>query len=220
MASPRIDRRERMALQTRADILQTARRLFAERGYAATSVNDIAEEAGVAVQTIYTRLGSKRGIVMALLEVIDEEAGVPEAAAAIATGSTPEDVLRTQNRLTRDLQERCGDIVGALIAAAAFEPEVEKPSRKASAATATAPASPSAGSPSSAGCATTYRPITRSRCSAPQPPTTPGTSSSTPTNSPGMKPNRRSTTRSQERSSDRTEGGPSRWSRTPRSTIS
>jgi AcrR family transcriptional regulator len=100
--------------------------LFAERGYAATSVNDIAEEASVAVQTIYTRLGSKRGIVMALLEVIDEEAGVREAAAAIAAGSTPADVLRTQNRLTRDLQERCGDIVGALIAAAALEPEVEQ----------------------------------------------------------------------------------------------
>ena len=113
-----------MALQTRADILQTARRLFAERGYAATSVNDIAEEASVALQTIYTRLGSKRGIVMALLEVIDEEAGVREAAAAIAAASTPADVLRTQNRLTRNLQERCGDIVGALIAAAASEPEV------------------------------------------------------------------------------------------------
>jgi len=113
-----------MALQTRTDILQTARRLFAERGYAATSVNDIAEEASVALQTIYKRLGSKRGIVMALLEVIDEEAGVREAAATIAAARTPKDVLRTQNRLTRDLQERCGDIVGALIAAAASEPEV------------------------------------------------------------------------------------------------
>jgi len=47
-----------------------------------------------------------------------------KAAATIATASTPEDVLRTQNQLTRDLQERCGDIVGALIAAAASEPEV------------------------------------------------------------------------------------------------
>jgi AcrR family transcriptional regulator len=126
MASTRIDRRERMARQTRADILQTARRLFAERGYAATSVNDIAEEAGVALQTIYSRLGSKRGIVMALVEVIDEEAGVPEAAAVVATASTPEEVLRAQNRLTRGMQERCGDIVGALIAAAALEPEAEQ----------------------------------------------------------------------------------------------
>jgi AcrR family transcriptional regulator len=113
-----------MALQTRADILQTARRLFAERGYAATSVSDIAEEASVAVQTIYTRLGSKRGIVMALVDVIDEEAGVRQGAAAVTTASTPEEVLHAQNRLTRTLQERCGDIVGALIAAAALEPEV------------------------------------------------------------------------------------------------
>lgn len=114
-----------MALQTRRDILQTARRLFAERGYAATSVNDIAEQAGVALQTIYSRLGSKRGIVMALIDVIDEEAGVPEAATAVTTASTPEEVLRAQNRLTRGVQERCGDIVGALIAAAALEPEVQ-----------------------------------------------------------------------------------------------
>jgi len=126
MNSARIDRREQMALQTRRDIVQTARRLFAERGYVATSVNDIAEEAGVAVQTIYARLGSKRGMLMALLGLIDEEAGVPEAAAAIATGATPEDVLHTQIRLTRVLRERCGDIIGALFAAAPVEPEVEQ----------------------------------------------------------------------------------------------
>ena len=178
-----------MALQTRRDILQTARRLFAERGYAATSVNDIAEEASVAVQTIYARLGSKRGIVMALLELIDEEAGVREAAAAIAAGSTPADVLRTQNRLTRDLQERCGDIVGALIAAAALEPEVEqvvaeglRRHRHHALRVLTSVKHR---------CATSYRPITRLRCLAPQRSTTPGTSLSTPTNSPGTKPNRR-----------------------------
>jgi hypothetical protein len=51
---------------------------------------------------------------------------VPEAAAAVATGTTPEEVLRAQNRLTRGVQERCGDIVAALIAAAALEPEVEQ----------------------------------------------------------------------------------------------
>jgi AcrR family transcriptional regulator len=126
MNSTRIDRRERMALETRRDIVQTARRLFAERGYVATSVNDIAEEAGVAVQTIYARLGSKRGILMGLLELIDEEAGVPAAAAAIATASTPEDVLLTQIQLTRVLRERCGDIISALFAAAPVEPEVEQ----------------------------------------------------------------------------------------------
>jgi AcrR family transcriptional regulator len=115
-----------MALQTRREILLSARRLFAERGYAATSVNDIAEAAGVAVQTIYARAGSKRGMLMGLLELIDEEAGVPEAAAAIATGTTPGAVICAQIALTRTLQERCGDIIGALFAAAVVEPEIEQ----------------------------------------------------------------------------------------------
>ena len=48
MSSARVDRRERMALETRREILQAARQLFAEHGYAATSMNDIAEQAGVA----------------------------------------------------------------------------------------------------------------------------------------------------------------------------
>lgn len=124
MTSARIDRREQMALQTRGDILRAARRLFAERGYGATSVNDIAAEAAVAVQTIYARLGSKRGMLMALVDLIDEEAGVSGRAAEIATATTPEDVLRAWAQLQRALHERCGDIIGALITAAAVEPEV------------------------------------------------------------------------------------------------
>jgi AcrR family transcriptional regulator len=39
-------------------MLRTARGLFAERGYAATWINHVAEDAGVAIQTIYARLGS------------------------------------------------------------------------------------------------------------------------------------------------------------------
>jgi AcrR family transcriptional regulator len=113
-----------MALQTRREILETARRLFAERGYVATSVNDIAEEAGVAVQTIYARLGSKRGILVALLDVIDEEAGVPEAAAAIQTAATPAEALSAAISLTRAFVEKCGDVINALVAAAAVEPEL------------------------------------------------------------------------------------------------
>ena len=90
MPKTNLDRRERMAQQTRGEILTAARRLFAERGYTATSINDIAQEADVAVQTIYARLGSKRA----------------------------------QIRVTRGVQERCGDIIGALFSAAGAEPEL------------------------------------------------------------------------------------------------
>jgi len=120
----RTDRRQAMAGQTRRDILQTARRLFARQGYAATSVTDIAREAGVAVQTIYARLGSKRGMLMALIDLIDEEADAGALAAGIRAAGNPQDALAAEVRLTRVFQERCGDIIGALFAAAAVEPDL------------------------------------------------------------------------------------------------
>jgi AcrR family transcriptional regulator len=49
-------------------MLDAARRLFLERGYAATTIPDIAAEAGVAVPTIYWAFGSKRAIVTEIRE--------------------------------------------------------------------------------------------------------------------------------------------------------
>jgi AcrR family transcriptional regulator len=113
-----------MALQTRSEILAAARTLFGQRGYAPTSIAEIAEEAGVAVQTIYSRLGSKHGILIALLDLIDEEAGVPAAAAAINVARSAPEALRAAVSLTRAFQERCGDIISTLTAAAGTEPEL------------------------------------------------------------------------------------------------
>jgi AcrR family transcriptional regulator len=120
----RPDRRQAMADQTRHDILQAARQLFARQGYAATSVTDIAREAGVAVQTIYARLGSKRGMLMALIDLIDEEADVGGLVAGIRAAAAPGQALAAEIRLTRVFQQRCGDIIGALFAAAAVEPDL------------------------------------------------------------------------------------------------
>ena len=113
-----------MAQQTRGEILIVARRLFAQRGYAATSINDIAEEADVAVQTIYARLGSKRGMLIALIDLIDQEAGVELLAEQVRSAATPAETLSAGIRLTRVFQERCGDIIGALFSATGAEPEL------------------------------------------------------------------------------------------------
>lgn len=113
-----------MAAQTRQEILEAARRLFAERGYTATSIADIAEEAGVAIQTIYARLDSKPGILIALLDLIDAEAGVGEAVERMIAATTAKDVLVEGIRLTRAFSERCGDVIGALLAAAGTEPDL------------------------------------------------------------------------------------------------
>lgn len=112
-----------MAAETRKDVLTAARRLFAERGYAATSIAEIAQEAGVAVQTIYSRLGSKSGIVLALVDLIDDESGLPASLAALRDADTPRDLVRAGIRVARGFPEKCGDIIDALTAAATAEPD-------------------------------------------------------------------------------------------------
>ena len=57
------------AEQTRRRILASAFRLFAERGYAGTTIAAVAEEAGVSPETIYLSLGGKRGLLEGAIEV-------------------------------------------------------------------------------------------------------------------------------------------------------
>lgn len=54
--------RKRQALATRRLIAEAARKLFLERGYAATTMDAIAGEAGVAVSTVYAIFKNKRAI--------------------------------------------------------------------------------------------------------------------------------------------------------------
>lgn len=57
------------AEQTRRRILASAFRLFAERGYAGTTIAAVAEDAGVSPETIYLSLGGKRGLLEGAIEV-------------------------------------------------------------------------------------------------------------------------------------------------------
>ena len=58
-------------------MLATAARLFAERGYVATSIDDIAREAGVSRATVFTSVGGKPALLKAAYDVAlvgDDEA--------------------------------------------------------------------------------------------------------------------------------------------------
>jgi AcrR family transcriptional regulator len=57
------------AEQTRRRILEAARRLFIDRGYAGTTVAAVADDAGVSPETIYTTLGGKRGLLEGVMDV-------------------------------------------------------------------------------------------------------------------------------------------------------
>src|SRR5690242_3532128 len=66
-------RRRRDAAQTRAALLDAARCRFARDGYAATTVRDIADDAGVNVALISRYFSSKEGLFeQCLTSAIDE----------------------------------------------------------------------------------------------------------------------------------------------------
>jgi AcrR family transcriptional regulator len=59
-------RRREQAAATRYAILEAAERLFGERGYAGTSVAEIADAADVALKTVYAVFGTKAKLLRAL----------------------------------------------------------------------------------------------------------------------------------------------------------
>lgn len=120
----RPNRREVSAAATRDEILRAARRLFTSHGYANTSIQQIAAESGVAVQTIYTSVGSKAALVLALNDLIDSEAGVSELGGELGRETRPGQLLAKGVHLTRVLNERCGDIIRVVISAEATDPDL------------------------------------------------------------------------------------------------
>jgi AcrR family transcriptional regulator len=87
----RIPYRQRQALATRRLIAKAARELFTDHGYAATSIEVVASEAGVSPRTVYATFGTKKGILGAVCEEWLREAGVMEA---IAAGMAEPDLAR------------------------------------------------------------------------------------------------------------------------------
>jgi AcrR family transcriptional regulator len=69
--------RQAQARQSRRAVLDAAHRLFLERGYATTTVAEVAATAGVSVETVYKAFTNKPGLVKAVFDVLvvgdDEE---------------------------------------------------------------------------------------------------------------------------------------------------
>jgi len=115
------DRREALTLRT---ILTAARGLFAERGYARTPIRLIAQEAGVSTQTVYAHFGSKAGVLGGLVDLLDDEAGIPDLVAEARRTDDPVALLGLLATVARQVRERCGDIVTMLGSGAAVDPDI------------------------------------------------------------------------------------------------
>lgn len=118
-------RRQRQAEQTRREILEAARDLFARQGYNRTTVAEIAAAAGVSVQTIYDSVGSKGALVRSLNDLIRDASGVPPIAEVVDDpAATVDDLLAVPARAVAAILRTNGDIIRATFGAAGAEPEL------------------------------------------------------------------------------------------------
>ena len=61
--------RAQRAQETRAALMAAAAELFTTRGWAATGMRDVADAAGVAIETVYSHFASKRALLQAVIDV-------------------------------------------------------------------------------------------------------------------------------------------------------
>ncbi|HEY2668928.1 MAG TPA: helix-turn-helix domain-containing protein [Rugosimonospora sp.] len=123
-------RRAEKARATRRKIVEAARELFIERGYGATALQDIADRAGVAVQTIYFTFGNKRTLLKELGDITiagdDEPVATVERPwfrEALAAGTAAEQLEGIVHG-ARGVLERLAPIAEVLRTAATVEPAV------------------------------------------------------------------------------------------------
>ena len=122
--------RQDQARRTRLRILDAAHRLFSKDGYARTTIERIAAEAGVAIDTVYAVFGSKRAVLSGLME---RQVGGDDQPIAMLDRPEPQSVRREPNQrrqLARfvagvsDAIERSRPIDDIMRSAAAIDPEI------------------------------------------------------------------------------------------------
>ena len=109
--------------QTRRRILQAAYELFVDQGYGATTLQGVAERAGVAVQTIYFAFGNKPSLLKELVDVTiaGDDEQIPTMRRAwfldALAADTAEAQLRAHVRGTCEMLQRVAPIMDVLRAA-------------------------------------------------------------------------------------------------------
>ncbi|WP_406276079.1 TetR/AcrR family transcriptional regulator [Nocardia sp. NBC_00881] len=113
----------------RAKMLAAARELFTTRGYTPTTMKAIADEAGMAVQTLYFTFATKRAILSELLDV--EIAGDTEPVATIdrpwfaaAVAAAPAEQIRLQVAAAATIYARVSPLLEVIRSAATTDPEL------------------------------------------------------------------------------------------------
>lgn len=115
-------RAESMA-RTRLRILESARELLPEA--ASVPVDAIAERAGVSVQTLYSHFGSKRGLLLAVIDSVQQDAGLYADFEVVWRSPDGETALRRMVEATIGIWARAWAIVEFAERMRRTDPEIQ-----------------------------------------------------------------------------------------------
>ena len=115
----------------RRAVIDAARTLFLERGYAATTVDAISADSDVPPATVYRLFSSKRGILKALLDVsiVGDDESVPMAerphVRSLLADPNPKNMVATLVHIAIEVNARTATIYRILTSAAASDAEAD-----------------------------------------------------------------------------------------------
>jgi AcrR family transcriptional regulator len=125
-------RRQAQARETRRQIVEAARQLFAEYGYSGATIEAIAQEAGVAPETIFATFGNKQAILAALIDVAvgGDDQPIPLLQRAgpqsVLQELDPSQLLQLFATDISGILERVAPIFAIMRVAAKTEPDIAK----------------------------------------------------------------------------------------------
>lgn len=116
--------RAESARATRTEILRAAGELFAQQGYAQTTVAGIAERAQVAVNTVYTSVGGKSALIDALVQDGTDDAIIDAALSGILAETDGRRILRLIADSSGEVTRRHATMLRILVDNASADPAV------------------------------------------------------------------------------------------------
>src|SRR3954465_4318512 len=122
-------RRRAQAEATRRDILDAAQRLFESAGYATTTMDAIAADAGVALKTVYVAFETKSGVLRALWNHLlrgDEDVPIAQQSwyGDVLAEPDPEAQLRLAFSAARAVKLRIAGVFEVVRTAAPSDPDI------------------------------------------------------------------------------------------------
>jgi AcrR family transcriptional regulator len=130
---PRRTRRQDYAEATRQAIIDAARQLFAEHGYFATKVDDIATEARVAPATVYAVTGGKQNLLNILITAWTTDPVVGQTLSNVDTSTDPAAIIREVASASRTMREAYVDVIRVMLATAPHDEAVARQEQAATA---------------------------------------------------------------------------------------